>query len=120
MSFITLQHMNPGVVTRRMQNISNIQKNDLVMKTINTKLDDFYDVIFRATPVRTGYLRSTIKVSGGDGYAQIAVTARYAIYVDQGRSPRGKRRAQPFWSNNIVGMSIDMIIAVRQLFMTIR
>lgn len=118
MSFITLQHLNPGAVTKPMTNLSNILKNDLVMQTINTKLDDFYDIIYRATPVRTGYLRSTIKVSSGDGYAQIAVTARYAIYVDQGRSPRGRRRAQPFWSNNIVGMSVEMVISIRQLFAT--
>ncbi len=115
-----MTHINPGAVTKRLDTWSRIQKNDLVMQTINTKLDEFYDLLYRVTPVRTGYLRSTIKVSGGDGYAQIAVTARYAIYVDQGRSPRGKRRPQPFWSNNIVGMSIDMVIAVRQLFTTIR
>ncbi len=120
MSFIQLTHQNPGAVTKRMTRWSQIFGSDLVMHTINTKLDDFYDIIFRATPVRTGYLRSTIKVASGDNYAQIAVTARYAIYVDQGRSPRGKRRAQPFWSNNIVGMSIEMVIAVRQLFTTIR
>jgi len=120
MSFITVEHQNPGAVTRKMTRWSQIFGSDLVMQTINERLDMGYEQIYKATPVRTGYLRSTIKVSSGDGYAQIAVTARYAIYVDQGRSPRGRRRAQPFWSSNVVGLSIDMIIAVRQLFTTIR
>jgi hypothetical protein len=119
-SFITVQHQNPGAVTRKMTRWSQIFGSDLVMQTINEHLDRGYEQIYKATPVRTGYLRSTIKVASGDNYAQIAVTARYAIYVDQGRSPRGKRRAQPFWSNNIVGMSIDMILTVRNLFMTIK
>ena len=92
----------------------------MVLKTVMNRLDNWYETIWRATPSKTGYLRSTIKTFSGDGYAQIAVTARYAIYVDQGRSPRGKRRAQPFWSSNIVEMSMDMIITVRQLFATMR
>jgi hypothetical protein len=92
----------------------------LVLKTVINTLDDLYEVIWRAAPYKTGYLRSTIKTYSGDGMAAMTVTARYAYYVDKGISPRGKRRAQPFWSGNLVGMSIEMIIAVRQLFTTIR
>ena len=116
MSFITVQHQNPGAVQKRMIRWSQVLRTDLVMETIEKQLDIVYQQMYKATPVRTGYLRSTIKVSSGDGYAQIAVTARYAYYVDQGRSPRGKRRAQPFWSNSVVGLSIEMIIVVRNLF----
>ena len=99
---------------------SQIFGSNLIMETIEKQLDITYQQMYKMAPVRTGFLRSTIKVSSGSDYAQIAVTARYAIYVDQGRSPRGRRRAQPFWSSNVVGLSIDMIIAVRQLFTTIR
>ena len=116
MSFVDVVHTSPGAVTRKMDRWVQIFDNDLIMQTINKQLDITYQQMYKQTPVKTGYLRSTIKVTSGTDYAQIAVTARYAIYVDQGRSPRGRRRAQPFWSNNIVGLSMEMIIVVRNLF----
>ena len=58
------------------------------METINKQLDIVYEQMYKVTPVKTGYLRSTIKVSSGADYAQITVTAYYARYVDEGRSPR--------------------------------
>lgn len=117
MSFITVEHSNKGAVTNRMQNLANVQKNNMVIKTINDKLDDLYQLIFKATPVKTGYMRSTLKVSTGDGFAQIAVTAYYAKYVEFG-TKRNSR--QPFFFPNITAFSVQMIISVRQLYMTMR
>lgn len=116
MSFITVEHQNKGAVTKRMQRWSQVFGSNLIIETIEKQLDITYAQMYKMAPYRTGYLRSTIKVSSGSDYAQIAVTARYAYYVDTGKSPRGNRRPQPFWSNNIVGLSIELIIVVRNLF----
>lgn len=116
MSFVEISHQNPGAVTTKLSRWEHIMATNLIQQTIEKQLDITYEQMYKMTPVKTGYLRSTIKVSSGDGWAQIAVTARYARYVDEGRSPRGKRVAQPFWSNSVVGLSIEMIIVVRNLF----
>jgi len=120
MSFITIEHSNPNAVTRKLENWSRIQKGNLVMETVGTKLDELYQIIYRVTPVKTGYMRSTLTVRGGADYRELVVTARYAWYVHQGRSPRGPRRPQPFFMPNVVAFSAEIIIAVRMLFMTIR
>lgn len=120
MAFIEQTHTNPNAVTRKLDGWGKIVGSDLIMTTIHRKMDELYEKMYKVTPVKTGYLRSTINTMYGDGYAQITVAARYAYYVDQGKSPRGPRRPQPFWSNSIAGFSIEMIIAVRQLFMTVR
>lgn len=79
-------------------------------------MDIIYQQMYKVTPVRTGYLRSTIKVSSGADFAQIEVTARYAYYVDTGKSPRGNRKPNLFWTNSVAGLSIELIIVVRNLF----
>lgn len=116
MPIIEVSHQNPGAVTKKLDRWGHIQRSNLIMTTIEKQLDIIYEQMYKMTPVKTGYLRSTIKVSSGDDWAQITVSARYAIYVDQGRSPRGKRAPQPFWSNSIISLSIEMIIVVRNLF----
>jgi hypothetical protein len=117
MSFLTVTKQNPGAVTKRLQTWSNIQNNDLVMKTINQKLDELYQIIYKASPVKTGYMRSTIKVSGGADFAQIAVTAYYAIYVEKGTK---RTRPHPFFYGNVTSFSVDIVVAVRQMFATVR
>lgn len=96
---------------------SKIFGSNLIMETIENQLDIIYAQMFKMTPVRTGYLRSSIKVSSGRDYAQIAVTARYAFYVDQGISPRGIRPKSLFWTNSIAGLNIELILVVRNLFL---
>lgn len=120
MSFFSVQHTGPGNVTKRLDRLAVIDRSNLVMQTIGNILDGTLQQMQKITPVRTGYLRSTEKVMIGDHVAQLVVTARYAWYVDQGRSPRGPRRPQPFWSNSIVNLSVDIIISVRQLYMTVK
>lgn len=113
MSFIEISHQNPGAVTKRLDRWSQIFGSNLIIETIEKQMDITYQQMYKITPVRTGYLRSTIKVSSGADFAQIEVTARYAYYVDQG--VRG-RRANPFFTNSVVGLSIELIIIVRNLF----
>ena len=122
MAFVEREHINPGAVTKRLDRWAHIFNSNLIQQTIEKQLDIIYEQMYKITPVKTGYLRSTIKVASGgsarDVWGQITVTARYAYYVDKGISPRGPRRAQPFWSNSVVGLSIEMIITIRQLFTT--
>ena len=89
------------------------------METVGTKLDDLYQIIYRVTPVKTGYMRSTLAIRGGTDYRELVVTARYAVYVHEGRSPRGPRRAQPFFMPNVMSFKVDLVLAVRNLFMII-
>jgi len=96
---------------------SEIFGSNLIMETIEKQLDITYQQMYKMAPVRTGFLRSTIKVSSGSDYAQIAVTARYAYYVETGKSPRGARRPNPFFSTSIAGLNIELIIVVRNLFL---
>lgn len=108
-------------MTKRLDRWSQILENDIIRQTVNNRMDQLYDRIYSSAPKRTGYLRSTIKmVSESEGkfnsFSMITVTARYAIYVDQGRSPRGARKPVPFWSGNVVGFSIELINAVREVF----
>ena len=113
MSFITVQNINPGAVTNRLNQLSNIQKNDLVLKTVINGLDDLYEIVWKSAPVRSGYLRSTIKTFSGDGFAAMTVTAYYARYQEKGTT---RNRAHPFFYQNLISHSIDIIIAVRQLY----
>lgn len=71
-------------------------------------------------PFRTGFLRQSLAVQKGDGVSQMVVTARYAIYVEQGRPKGGRRTPHPFWFGNIATMSAEIIIAVRMLFITLK
>jgi hypothetical protein len=96
---------------------SKIFGSNLITETIEKQLDIIYAQMYKMTPYETGFLRSTIKVSSGKDYAQIAVTARYAYYVDQGMSPRGSRPKALFWTNSIAGLNIELIIVVRNLFL---
>lgn len=113
MSFITVEHHNPGRVTKRLDRWDQIFGSNLIIETIEKQLDITYQQMYKVTPVRTGYLRSTINVSSGKDFAQIAVTANYAYFVDRGA--RG-RKANPFWTNSVAGLSIEIIIVVRNLF----
>ena len=114
MSFLEVVHVNPNAVTKKMDRWTQVEQSDLVMKTIFDKLDQLYQVIYKASPVKTGYMRSTLKVSGGDGYAQIAVTAYYAKFVEKGTR---RNRAQPFFFPNVTSFSVDIILSVRNLYM---
>ena len=117
MSFIEVQHNNPGAVTKRLDRWAQIFGSNLIVETIEKQMDITYQAIYKAAPVRTGYLRSTIQVSSGKDYAQIAVTANYAYYVSEGISSGGRKRVpNPFWKTNIAGLSIETIMVVRNLF----
>lgn len=113
-SFIQVSHTNPGAVPKRLDRWGAIFGSNLIMETVEKQLDIIYQQMYKITPERTGYLRSTIKVQSGDGFAQIMVTARYARYVNEGTR---RTRAQPFWTNSIVGLSVELIIVVRNLFL---
>lgn len=93
-----------------------IQDSDMVMKTIMNGLDDIYEYVWKAAPVKTGYLRSTIKTYSGDGFAAMTVTAYYARFQEKGTS---RNSAHPFFYGNIGSHTIDIIIAVRQLYMVL-
>jgi hypothetical protein len=116
MSFITVQHSNPGKVTKRLEGWSEIFRSNLILKTVIKGLDKRYDDIYRAAPERTGRLRQSIYIYNDDDSAEMGVGVYYGIYVDQGRSPRGRRVPNPFWSNNIAGLSMQLIVDVRDLF----
>lgn len=101
--------------------MSQIYKNNLLAQTIEKQLDIVYERMYKMAPVKTGYMRSTIKMiveNEGRNHVSgmITVTARYAYFVDQGISPRGRRPAQPFWSNNVVGLAVEMLIVIRNLY----
>lgn len=117
MSFVTVQHQNLGMVPKRLDRWNEIFGKNLIIETIEKQLDITYAQMWKMTPERTGYLRSTIKVSKGDEWAQIAVSARYAYYVDQGISPRGSRPKALFWTNSVAGLGVELIIVVRNLFL---
>lgn len=51
-----------------------------------------------ASPVRTGFLRSSIHADITARGARLAAAAPYAIYVDQGTS---RMKAQPFFTNAV-------------------
>lgn len=116
MSFITVEHQNKGGVTRRLDRWSQVFGSNLVIETIEKQMDIVYQQMYKMAPERTGYLRSTIKVTSGADFVQIAVTARYAYYVDKGMPRGGRRVANPFWSTNVVGLSMEMVMVVRNLF----
>jgi HK97 gp10 family phage protein len=113
MSFLSVTHTNPGAVPKRLINWSNVQKNDLVMKAVVNGLDDIYEYVWKSAPVRTGYLRSTIKTFSGEDYAAITVTAYYARFQEKGTV---KNKPHPFFYGNIVSHSVDIIMAVRNLY----
>lgn len=113
MSFITVQHRNPGRVTKRLDRWSQIFGSNLIVETIEKQLDITYQAVYKMAPYKTGYLRSTIKVASGKDYAQISVGAYYAYYLHTGT--RG-RPMNPFWKTNIASLSIETIIVVRNLF----
>lgn len=105
------------MVTKRLNRWSQIFGSNLIMETIEKQLDITYAQMYKMAPYRTGFLRSSIKVSSGSDTAQIAVTARYAWYVDQGMSPRGSRPKSLFWTSSVAGLNIELIIVVRNLFL---
>lgn len=113
MSFITVQHSNPGAVTKKLDRWEKVFGSNLIIETLEKQLDITYEMMYKMAPVKTGYLRSTIKVSSGKDFAQIAVTAYYAYYVATGT--RG-RTANPFWKTSIAGLSMETILVVRNLF----
>lgn len=116
MSFLEVTHTNPGAVTKRLDRWNKIFGTNLIQETIEKQMDIAYEAIYKAAPVKTGYLRSTIKVTSGEGFASIAVTARYAWFVSEGY-PKGRHRvANPYWTNTIAGLSMELILVVRNLF----
>jgi len=118
MSFnITVEHSNPGSVSKKLDALNRIQKEDLIMKTVNTKLEELYKIIYKVIPVKTGYMRSTMAVRTGDAMSELVVTARYAGYVEKGTQGR---HARPFFLDNVVRMETEIIIAVRSLYMSIK
>lgn len=116
MSFITKEHGNPGAVTKRMNGWNEVFRSNLIIETVKKRLDERQKEIYSAAPVVTGKLRGSIKVSSGDDIAQIGVGVYYAVYVHLGKSPRGSRTPNPFWSNHIAGLTMQLIVDVRDLF----
>ena len=106
-------HINPGGVTKRLERIIQVQQNNEVQKAIAQELDARSEMIRKSSPVKTGYMRSTIGRRSAQGLEEIHVTAYYARYVDQGIE--GRRR-QPFFSSNIAGLAADLAILVRGLY----
>lgn len=107
------QHQNPGAVKERMDEVNNIRNSGRDIQLVNERLDQVFQNIQKQTPVRTGYLKSTEKLSSNQNMSQIAVTARYAAYVDQGKKGRAPN---PFFSRNIAGLSIEIAMALRNLY----
>src|ERR1043165_10018220 len=102
MSFsIEVTHQNPNIVSKKLGNWSRIQKEDLIIKTINNQMEELYKIIYRIIPVKTGYMRSTLGVQAGDAYSELFVAARYAGYVEKGTT---RNRAHPFFVQNVVSM----------------
>lgn len=107
---------NGGAVLKKLEKLYDIQSRGLAQKVVADKMDDIYERVFKAAPVRTGYLRSTIGRRSGDGLEMLYVTAYYARYVDQGAQGRTRN---PFFSQNVVGASMEMLAAIRQLYGTL-
>ena len=106
-------HTNPGAVIKRLERIIKVHGSGEVQKTIAGELDERYQMIYKASPVKTGYMRSTIGRRSAQGLEDIHVTAYYAAFVDRGTE--GRRR-QPFFSSNIQGLAADLTILVRGLY----
>jgi HK97 gp10 family phage protein len=113
MSFITVERSNAGAVTERLNVISDTLKSDKVMAAVNQRMDTYYNNMLATVPVRTGYLRSTIKIQKGQDISQISVSAFYAAYVDRGTM--GRRR-QPFFTDSLIGASMEIINAIRAIY----
>lgn len=112
-----MEHTNPGKVTKRMVGWDEIiYKSNSIIEIAKTRLDERYKEIHAAAPHRTGKLRRSIQVTSTEDSAQISVGVYYAIYVEKGQSPRGGRIPNPFWSNHIAGLSMQLIVDVRELF----
>lgn len=113
MSFIEIQHTNPGAVTKRLDRWEKVFGSNLIVETIEKQMDITYAAVYKMAPYKTGYLRSTIRVSSGKDFSQIGISAYYAVYHHLG--VRG-RPADPFWKTNIASLSIETIIVIRNLF----
>jgi hypothetical protein len=117
MSFITKEHANPGKVTKRLNGWSEIiYKNNQIISIVKKRLDERQKEISAAAPVLIGKLKGSIKVYTGDDVATLGVGVYYAIYVHLGKPSGGSRRPNPFWSNHIAGLSMQLIVDVRDLF----
>lgn len=118
MSFITVEHQNPKKVTNRLNRWSEIFGSNLIIKTLEKQMDITYEAIYKAAPVKTGYLRSTIGVTSGRDFTQVAVTAYYAYYVSEGITSGGRRRTpNPYWRANIATLGLETVAVVRNLFL---
>jgi hypothetical protein len=116
MSFITIEHSNPGKVTKRMSGWSDIFRSNLIIETAKQTLDERYKQMYAAAPHISGKLRNSIAVTSGEDFAHISVGVYYAVYVSRGQSPRGSRVPNTFWTNNVAGLSMQIIVNVRDLF----
>lgn len=107
MSLLEKTHQNPGAVTNKLKHISTTIKSDVVMDEINDRMDRYYNTILQMTPVRTGYLKSTVRIANGKDTVQISAGAYYAAIVD---------RRRHFFMANLVGASADMIEAIKMIY----
>lgn len=107
MPLLTVEHTNRDAVSNRLRNISQIQNSDAVMTAVGNRMDQYYSNILQVTPVRTGYLKSTIAIRKGKDVVQISASAYYAAIVD--------RRRHYFFAN-LVGASLDIIQIIRATY----
>lgn len=113
MSLFEKHHTNPGTVIMRLEEINMVRNSGRDVQLVHQRLDQVFQNIQKQTPVKTGYLKSTEKLNSNQDMAQISVTARYANYVNKGT--RG-RTANPFFSRNIEGLSVELAVALRNLY----
>ena len=93
-----------------------IYKSNSIIEVVKTRLDERYKEMYAAAPKRSYKLANSISVISSKDSAQISVGVYYAIYVSRGQSPRGSRKPNPFWTNTIAGLSMQIIVDVRELF----
>jgi len=114
MSFVTVERTNPNAVIKRLENISVVNQPEFLMQFVNKRLDELYEQIWKVTPVKTGYLRSTLRVtSNNKSESSIYFTAYYAAYVEFGT--RGRTPHHYFFPNVAVA-AMEIVTTLRGLF----
>jgi hypothetical protein len=113
MPTVNFTHQNRGAVTNRITAISRARSGDMETPLIQRRLDEAYEKVFKDARVRTGYMRSTVKVQTSPGSGQISVGANYSIFIERGTI---HHRAFPFFFANVRSSVQQLVADIRNLY----